>query len=55
MKGGNGRERKIGVPFAPDRVKATKKIQHRSKDDSSLNRSAIDGGKEGTTKVNLFF
>lgn len=51
VKGGNGRERKIGVPFAPDRSKATKAIQRRTKDDSVITRSHTDNGKETISKV----
>jgi WD40 repeat protein len=50
VKGGNGRERKIGVPFAPDRSKATKAIQRRAKDDSIITRSHTDNGKETISK-----
>lgn len=50
-KGGNVRERRIGVPFAPDRSKATKKTRLRTKDDSVLSRSTGEGAKEGMYKV----
>lgn len=51
VKVGTGRERKIGVPFAPDRSKATKAIQRRTKDDSVIARSHTESAKETASKV----
>lgn len=50
-KTGNSRERRIGVPFAPDRSKVTKKARLRTKDDSSLSRSAPESNKDTAVKV----
>jgi WD40 repeat protein len=50
VKAGTGRERKIGVPFAPDRSKATKAIQRRTEDDSVIARSHTESAKETASK-----
>lgn len=52
-KTGNNRERRIGVPFAPDRSKVTKKARLRTKDDASLSRSAPESNKDSTVKVGI--